>query len=66
MVLDSVGLTLKDIEIKYVSYTQMGPALANGALDAALEVAPFGDIAIEQKIGGAAGLIRRITSSSCR
>jgi hypothetical protein len=28
----------------------MGPALANGALDAALQVAPFGDIAIEQKM----------------
>ena len=50
MVLDSVGLKLKDIDIKYVSYTQMGPALANGALDAALQVAPFGQIAIEQKM----------------
>jgi NitT/TauT family transport system substrate-binding protein len=50
MVLDSVGLKLKDIDIKYVSYTQMGPALANGALDAALEVAPFGEIAIEKKM----------------
>ena len=36
MVLDSVGLKLKDIDIKYIGYTQMGPALANGALDAAL------------------------------
>jgi len=50
MVLDSVGLKLKDIDVKYLSYTQMGPALANGALDAALEVAPFIDIAIEQKM----------------
>ena len=50
MVLDSVGLKLKDVDIKYVSYTQMGPALANGALDAALQVAPFGEIAIEQKM----------------
>jgi NitT/TauT family transport system substrate-binding protein len=50
MVLDSVGLKLKDVDIKYVSYTQMGPALANGALDAALEVAPFGEIAIEKKM----------------
>jgi NitT/TauT family transport system substrate-binding protein len=50
MVLDSVGLKLKDIDIKYVSYPQMGPALANGALDAALEVAPFGEIAIEKKM----------------
>jgi NitT/TauT family transport system substrate-binding protein len=50
MVLDSVGLKLKDVDIKYVGYTQMGPALANGALDAALQVAPFGEIAIEQKM----------------
>jgi len=50
MVLDSVGLKLKDIDIKYLSYTQMGPALANGALDAALEVAPFGEIAVEKKM----------------
>ena len=50
MVLDSVGLKLKDVDIKYVSYTQMGPALANGALDAALQVAHFGEIAIEQKM----------------
>jgi len=50
MVLESVGLKLKDVDIKYLSYTQMGAALANGALDAALEVAPFIDIAIEQKM----------------
>jgi NitT/TauT family transport system substrate-binding protein len=50
MVLDSAGLKLKDVDIKYVTYPQMGPALANGALDAALEVAPFSDIAIEQKL----------------
>jgi NitT/TauT family transport system substrate-binding protein len=50
MVLDSVGLKLKDVDIKYLAYTQMGAALANGALDAALEVAPFSDIAIEQKM----------------
>jgi NitT/TauT family transport system substrate-binding protein len=50
MVLDSAGLKLKDVDIKYLSYTQMGPALANGALDAALQVAPFIDIAIEQKM----------------
>jgi NitT/TauT family transport system substrate-binding protein len=50
MLLASAGLTIKDIDIKYVSFTQMGAALANGALDAALEVAPFGDIAIEKKM----------------
>ena len=55
MVLASAGLRLKDVDIKYLSFTQMGPALINGALDAALEVAPFGEIAIEQKM--AAGWI---------
>jgi NitT/TauT family transport system substrate-binding protein len=50
MVLASAGLRIKDIDLKYLAFTQMGPALANGALDAALEVAPFSDIAIEQKI----------------
>jgi NitT/TauT family transport system substrate-binding protein len=50
MVLEAANLRLKDIDLKYLSFTQMGPALANGALDAALEVAPFSDIAIEQKL----------------
>jgi NitT/TauT family transport system substrate-binding protein len=50
MVLASAGLRIKDVDIKYVSFTQMGPALLNGALDAALEVSPFGEIAIEKKL----------------
>ncbi len=50
MVLASAGLRIKDIDLKYLASTQMGAALANGALDAALEVAPFTDIAIEQKV----------------
>jgi NitT/TauT family transport system substrate-binding protein len=50
MVLASAGLRIKDIDLKYLAFTQMGAALANGALDAALEVAPFSDVAIEQKI----------------
>jgi NitT/TauT family transport system substrate-binding protein len=49
MVLASAGLRIKDIDLKYLAFSQMGAALANGALDAAIE-APFGDIAIEQKI----------------
>ena len=40
-VLESVGLGLKDIEIKYVPFQAMGAALQNGALDAALEVPPY-------------------------
>jgi NitT/TauT family transport system substrate-binding protein len=41
-VLASAGLDLKDIDIKYIPFTQMGVALANGAVDAAFEVPPFG------------------------
>ena len=51
MVLATANLRLKDIDLKYLSFTQMGPALANDGIDAALEVAPFSDIAIEQKLG---------------
>jgi len=50
MVLASAGLRIKDIDLKYLAFSQMGAALANGALDAALEVAPFSDVAIKQKI----------------
>lgn len=49
-VLKAGGLTTKDVTLKYVSFPQMGPALANGALDAAVEVAPFTDRIVAQKI----------------
>jgi NitT/TauT family transport system substrate-binding protein len=42
-VLASAGLTLKDIEPKYVSFPQMAAAFANKGIDAGLEVAPFTD-----------------------
>lgn len=47
-VLGSAGLTFKDIEIKYIGFPQMGVALQNGAVDAAVNVPPFGDLAIEK------------------
>jgi NitT/TauT family transport system substrate-binding protein len=40
-VLESDGLTLKDIDIKYIPFQDMGAAFANGAIDAALEVPPY-------------------------
>jgi NitT/TauT family transport system substrate-binding protein len=43
-VLESVGLSLKDIDIKYIPFPQMGIALANGAVDVAFEVPPFGEL----------------------
>jgi NitT/TauT family transport system substrate-binding protein len=50
-VLASAGLTLKDIDAKNLSFSQMAAAMTNGALDAAFEVAPFTQRMIEQKIG---------------
>ena len=40
-VLEAVGLSLSDVEIKVVPFTQMGLALKNGAVDAALLIPPF-------------------------
>jgi NitT/TauT family transport system substrate-binding protein len=40
-VLASAGLSLSDVEIKVVPFTQMGLALKNGAVDAALLIPPF-------------------------
>ena len=51
MLLTSAGLKLKDVDVRYIAFSQMAVALANGAVDAALMVAPFSDAAIEQKIG---------------
>ena len=50
-VLASAGLTLKDVDAKNLAFSQMAAAMANGALDAAMEVAPFTDRIVEQKIG---------------
>ena len=49
--MESVGMTLDDVNVKQLSFPQMAPALANGALDVALMIAPFTDSAIAQKIG---------------
>ncbi|HEY3917549.1 MAG TPA: ABC transporter substrate-binding protein [Stellaceae bacterium] len=50
-VLGSAGLGFKDVDIKYISFPQMGVALENGAVDAAVDVPPFGDLIIEKKLG---------------
>jgi NitT/TauT family transport system substrate-binding protein len=50
-VLASAGLTLKDIDSKYLDFDKMGVALENGAVDAALEVPPFPTIVIGQGMG---------------
>ncbi len=50
-VLASAKLTLKDVDVKNLAFSQMAAAMANDALDAAMEVAPFTERMIEQKIG---------------
>src|SRR6202046_3018687 len=50
-VLAAAKLTLKDVDAKNLAFSQMAAAMANGALDAAMEVAPFTERMIEQKIG---------------
>ena len=51
MMLASAGLRIKDVDVKYIAFSQMAVALANRAVDAALMVAPFTEVAVEQKIG---------------
>jgi NitT/TauT family transport system substrate-binding protein len=51
MTLATAGLTLKDVEVKHLAFSQMATALANGALDAALLVAPFTELATKQNTG---------------
>jgi NitT/TauT family transport system substrate-binding protein len=50
-ILETAGLSIKDIEIKYIGFPQMGVALANKAIDVALEVPPFGGVAMAQGLG---------------
>jgi len=49
-VLKSAHLTFKDVDAKNLAFSQMAAAMTNGALDAAIEVAPFTERMIEQKI----------------
>lgn len=49
--LESAGLSLADVDIKYVPFPMMGAAFANHAIDAALEVPPFGDLLVSQGLG---------------
>ena len=48
--MESVGMTLADVNVKQLAFPQMAPALASKALDVALMVAPFGDRAAAQGI----------------
>jgi NitT/TauT family transport system substrate-binding protein len=50
-VLESAGLSLSDVEIKVIPFTQMGLALKNGAVDAALLIPPFTYQVRDQNLG---------------
>jgi NitT/TauT family transport system substrate-binding protein len=50
-VLETAGLSLKDVEIKVIPFTQMGLALKNGAVDAALLIPPFTYQAANEGLG---------------
>ncbi len=50
-VLGTAGLDFKDVDIKYMPFTQEGIALQNGAVDAAVNVPPFGDLIIAKGLG---------------
>ena len=47
-VLASAGLSLKDVDVKHLAFSQMATALQNGALDVAFAVAPFTEIIVER------------------
>ncbi len=49
--MESVGMTLADVNVKPLAFPQMGPAMAGRALDVALMVAPFSDRAVAQGLG---------------
>jgi len=50
MTLARANLTLHDVDVKNLAFAQMPPALANGAIDVALAVAPFTALAVERDI----------------
>jgi NitT/TauT family transport system substrate-binding protein len=49
--LEGVDMKLDDIDVKVLGFSQMGPALVSGALDAALVIPPFAASFVDQKIG---------------
>ena len=51
--MESVGLTIKDVNTRVIPFPQMGIALTNKAVDAALVISPFNFQIIEKGIGTA-------------
>ena len=50
-VLATAGMSLDDIQLKVLSFAQMGAALQNGALDATLSIPPFSEALINEGFG---------------
>ncbi len=55
--LESAGLTIKDVDIKYMPFPQMGIAIKNGAVDAAEDIPPFINVAKDQGLMKGIGAI---------
>jgi NitT/TauT family transport system substrate-binding protein len=49
-VVESAGMTMKDLDIKYIPFPQMAAGFANKGVDLALIVAPFTEQVIGQKL----------------
>ena len=49
--LETVGLTIKDVELKVLPFPQMGVGLANKAVDAAVVIPPWAFQLVDQNIG---------------
>jgi NitT/TauT family transport system substrate-binding protein len=50
-ILAPAGLRLKDLDVKYIAYSQQIVAFQNGAVDAAMSIPPFSDTILDQKRG---------------
>lgn len=50
-VLETAGLRFTDIEVKYIPFDSMAPALVNKSVDAVLGVPPYGSLIVEGGMG---------------
>jgi NitT/TauT family transport system substrate-binding protein len=45
------GLHMKDLDVKYIPYSQLLVAFTNGAVDAGMSIPPFSDAILDRKLG---------------
>lgn len=55
--LETAGLSIKDVDVKYMPFPQMLIALKNNAIDAVEEIPPFVNLVKDQKLGTSIGAI---------